>query len=142
MSDYVQALHAVDAAVARHGFEIGAVSHPIAVVYLVGRLEYEVAGGGVVQWLTNRSGRYAALTVAALTEIGAEKCASIVDRIIQTLGAGTDFADDAQRVAAVQRVAASAQAAWRDLADELLDWPDDIDALLRSYVAANRMEFS
>ena len=53
-----------------------------------------------------------------------------------------DLDDDARRVAAVQRAAPSAHAAWRRLADELLDWPDDVDSLLRTYVTANAHAFS
>lgn len=141
MSNYLQALRRADDLVAGHGFNLASVPHPVAVVYLVGQLEYELVNGGVVQWLSNRTGRYATRTAAALHEIGADACSGIVTRMIQPLGSAIDLEDDVQRAAAVARVAASQQAVWRALADDLLEWPDDVDTLLRAYVSSNESHF-
>lgn len=142
MDRYVGALRAADAIVARHGYDVHAVPHPVRVVYLVGQLEFELVGGGVAQWLSNRSGRYAGATVAALREIGAEACACIVERMIVPIGPEERLDDDAWRADVVRLAPIDVVGAWRSLADDLLEWPDDVDALLRRYVAANEAAFA
>ncbi len=141
VQDWPSQLRLADRVVVRHGFDLAAVPHPIAVVYLVGQLEFEVASGGVLQWLTNSSGREAPATAAALREIGAAACAEIVDQIIATVVPAPDFRDDADRSRAVRLESVGAQSAWRELADDLLDWPDDVDILLRRFVGANAEAF-
>jgi hypothetical protein len=134
---YLDALNKVDAIVAHARFDLGFVAHPVATIYLIGQLEFELASGGVVQWLTNRSGRYAAETATALVEIGAIKCARIVREIVAIAPSAASLPDDAARADAVRRASGATHNEWRRLADELLEWPEDIDGLLRAYVESH-----
>jgi hypothetical protein len=123
------------------GYNIALVSHSVAVIYLIEELEIEVTNGGVAQWLVNSSGSYAAQTIAALREVGANRSAEIVEEIVQLLQYTGDLGDEAGRVAAVMRAGESVHFAWYRLSDELLDTPDELDSLLRAYFAAHQHEF-
>jgi Domain of unknown function (DUF4375) len=72
--------------------------HAVRVVYLVGQLDFEVTVGGVIQWLTNRSGRCAAETASALEEIGATKCAELVNMVLMAFPGARPPEEDAERV--------------------------------------------
>ncbi|MBL8617655.1 MAG: DUF4375 domain-containing protein [Deltaproteobacteria bacterium] len=122
-------------------FNIALVSHPVAVIYLIEELEIEIIKGGVAQWLVNLSGSYAAQTIAALREVGANRSAEIVEEIVQLLQYTGDLGDEAGRVAAVMRAEEAVHFAWYRLGDELLADPDDLNSLQRRYIAAHQHEF-
>ena len=138
---YDRALELADAVVAAKGHDALRAPRAVQVVYLVGKLDFETTTGGVLQWLTNDSGLCATETVAALTEIGAVQCAGIVNRILAFFPSGAPSRDRTDRAAEVQRLLPVAKAAWRELGNSLLDWPDDVDALLRDYVERNAAAF-
>jgi hypothetical protein len=89
-------------------------------------------------------GRYAVETAEALTAVEAHKCAVIVRRMLAFFPDGSPSADDAVRAEHVNSLLANAQAqkVWRELGDELLGWPDDINDLLTKYVARHEADFS
>jgi hypothetical protein len=138
---YDDALRFADEAVRARGHDPRSTAHAVQVLYLVGQLDFEITTGGVIQWLTNRSGRYPAETVGALEEIGASRCAAIVKDILALFPGGRPSENDVDRTSQVQRLLPSAEPTWRALGDSLLDWPDDVDALLREFVDHHCSEF-
>ncbi len=138
--NYEEALQVADEAAQRANWDVRSVAKPLRIVYLVGRLEFEVALGGVIGWLVNTSGKYAVDTAEALADIGAHNCAQIIRRIL-ALVPESPSADDIIRAKQVEQVLPAANAAWRRWADELLDWPDDVDHLLRIHVSNHEAEF-
>jgi hypothetical protein len=140
-TSYDEAINAADAAVRARGFDARAVSPAVRTVYLVGQLDFELTTGGVIQWLTNRSGGYASDTAHALDEIGATNCATLLRKILSFFRDGAVPEDDVARVAQIGLLRPAVDAAWRELGDSLLEWPDDVDVLLRRYVASHSTEF-
>jgi hypothetical protein len=136
-SGSASAKHPVDIAsevVRAHDFDLERVSPPIRSVYLISRLEFEITLGSVEGWLTNSSGRWAHETVAALEEIGAARCAALVREMLRWLPAAA-LRDETDRMRAVRSAKPRAEDAWRRAADELLEWPDDLEMLIAQYAA-------
>jgi hypothetical protein len=116
--------------------------HAMQVVHLVGRLDFEIANGGVLQWLTNQSGRYTVETIAALDEIGAADCANIVRKIVDFFPGGKLPEDEVERATLVEELCPVAYPAWCELGDSYLQpGPDDVDWLLGRYVELHALEF-
>ena len=141
MGGYREALRIADSLVLEQGGNVAMVPGAVRAVYLIGQLDFEVTVGGVEQWLTNSSGRYTAETISALVEVGAHRCAEIVREIVSSFPHGRLPLDDADRVALIGRLMPLQGERWRDLSEMLLDWPDDIDALLRRHVAEHEGDF-
>lgn len=139
-NDYSEALRRADDLVARARFDLDKVPHPVMVVYLITQLDFEITNGGVAQWLTNSSGKYAVETAAALREVGASRCAALVDELMLQLGDQWSPLDEAKRSALVAALLPNIHSQWRTLADELLGC-DDVDTLLRRYISANPTTF-
>jgi hypothetical protein len=135
-----EALQVADEAVRRANWDVRSVVKPLRIVYLVGQLEFEVTLGGVHGWLVNTSGKYAVDATQALDEIGAHDCARIVRRILAFLPESPS-PEDIVRSQQVEQALPAAGAAWRRLAGELLNWPDDVDRLLRVHVSNHEAEF-
>jgi hypothetical protein len=136
---YEEALTFADAEVLRLGHEH--VAWPVLVMHLIGKLDFEITCGGVVQWLGNTSGGYTRETIKALEEIGARRCAEIVRQIVAPFPGGVPLADEVARTAQVVDLDPNHYPMWNRLADELLEWPDDVDQLLRAHFAAHAAAF-
>jgi hypothetical protein len=144
MASSEPAKHPVDIAddvVRAHDFDLERVSPPIRSVYLISQLEFEITLGSVEGWLTNSSGRWAHETVAALEEVGAARCAALVREMLRWLPAGA-LRDERDRVRAVQSAKPRAEDAWRRAADDLLEWPDDLEALIAQYATKHPRDFA
>jgi hypothetical protein len=139
MIPFEEALASADRQVGERG--VDHVSSVVRSVYLITQLDYEITLGSVLGWLTNTSGGYARETAQALDEIGATKCAEIVHQIISPFGANAPPLDDVARSVEVQRLVPANDKFWRKLADQLLEWPDDVDRLLREFVQRHETEF-
>jgi hypothetical protein len=141
MIAYRDALKIIDNAARKARYDIGSLPWPIQVVYAVGQLDFEVTSAGVHGWLTNGSGRHAVETVKALDSIGATTCAGLVRRVLAFFPEGQPAFDDVERARQIEKVLSIAEPAWREVGDSLLEWPDDVDSLLRRYVEANADAF-
>jgi hypothetical protein len=140
--DYETALRIADESVGRHGHDARAAPAAIRVLYLVAQLDFEVTLGGVVGWLTSAAGRHGRATVAALQEIGATRCAELVERMLAHFPGGVPSEDDRERSRQIRALWPVAMSAWRELGDCLLEWPDDVDAMLRAHVGAHQADFA
>ena len=136
-----RALEVADDAWEKAGFDSRALSPTLQVVHLIGRLEFEVALGGVLGWLTNM-GDYGPDTVKALETVGAHQCATIVREMLAFFPEGTPASEDRERVQQILAVEDVAESHWRELGNRLLTWPDDIYALLQKFIAEHEADFS
>jgi Domain of unknown function (DUF4375) len=134
-------LSIADTVVAAAEYDLAEVPWAVRVVYLISQLEFEVAVGGVAQWVTNRSGRCAAETVDALEEIGAFTCANLVRAMLASFGPAPDWTDEAWRADRVARSTPEQWSLWSRLGDALLQWPDDVNALLVAFVERHGSQF-
>lgn len=103
-------------------------------LHLVESLNFELANGGVDQWLSNNTGSFAAETLEALEVVGATRTAALVRRIIQSFPDESVPKEGAERIAAVLQLRPRLGDVWNELGNQILEWPDDIDALLRQYL--------
>jgi hypothetical protein len=118
-------------------YKLSEIPKIIRNLYLVDSLNYEIANGGVEQWLVNITGGYTAETHEALTEIGAISAASLVLDLIKDFPNKAVPQDEMQRSKIVNQLRHKMTMRWRTIGDGILEWPDDIDSLLRSYVDKN-----
>jgi hypothetical protein len=133
MTAYPRLLDAIDTRVAELGYH--AVSPAERTIFLVCALDAEMTRGSVLDWLSSPSGERAVDTVAALNEIGASRCAAIVEQMLAPFGPDGPPKEEGARVAAIEALEPATVERWRALAAELCEWPDDIDALLRAFIA-------
>lgn len=136
-----QALRIADEAAQRANYDLQCIPKPLRVTRLLGQMSFEISVGGVPLWLVNTSGKHAVDTVEALEEIGAHDCAGIVRRMLAFFPDHAPPEDDGTRAMQVEQVRSRAEAVWRDLADQLLGWPDDVESLLHTYVSNHEAEF-
>ncbi|MEP7124966.1 MAG: DUF4375 domain-containing protein [Byssovorax sp.] len=122
------------------GYDRRALSSSLQVVHLIGWLDYEVTLGGVLGWLTNM-GEYGPDTVKALETVGAHQCAAIVREILAFFPNGTPASEDRERMQQILAVEDAAEVRWRDLADRLLEWPENIYVLLQNFVSEHEADF-
>ena len=87
-------------------------------------------------------GEYGPDTVKALETVGAHQCATIVREMLAFFPEGTPASEDRERVQQILAVEDVAESHWRDLGDRLLEWPDDIYALLEKFIAEHEADFS
>ena len=142
MIDVEHALEVADTAWENHGFDARALPPSLKVVHLIGWLDAAVAQGGVYGWLINSSGPHGPDTVTALETVGAHQCASIVREILAFFPEGTPSFDDQTRVRQMEDIGEVGERSWRDLGNRLLEWPDDIYALLEKFIAEHEADFA
>ncbi len=134
------ALDIVAAAYKGLGFNRHALPRSLQAVHLIGHLDFEVTLGGVYGWLINM-GPDGPDTAEALEAVGAHQCAAIVREILSFFPDGKPPTDDRERVRQMNKASEADLTRWRDLGDRLLEWPDDIHALLQAYVTAHEEDF-
>lgn len=123
----------------RDGFR--ALTPPEQVAYCVDALEREVNNGGFQQFFWNSSGDTAVETLRALEALGATEAARLVTRALAVFPDARPPADREARIALLETLPAEATATWSDLDDAFYRYPDDLTALMREYVRANRDGF-
>ena len=116
-------------------FEINSMPPPYKEIYLINNLNFDVANGGFSQWLRNICGGYAEETILALKVVGAKKTADIVQSAITALPKGSLPKADKDRNYMIDLIEGEFAIEWRKVGDLIAEWPDDIDSLLRSFVA-------
>lgn len=101
-------------------------------------LEADVNNGGFDQYYFNGSGDLAFYASTALQIIGANKMASIVSSANNVFGPGGPSKDGNVRQSQLFKVAPNngMPSPWEDLDRAFFAYPDDIAALLRSYLRA------
>ena len=136
-----RALNVVRDAYKVTGYNVQALSPSMQVVHLIGRLDSEVAQGGVLGWLINSTGPYGPDTVKALEAVEAHQAASIVREILAFFPGGMPAFDDQERIRQITAVETVAESRWSELGARLLDWPDDVNKLLQNFVMAHEADF-
>jgi Domain of unknown function (DUF4375) len=114
---------------------------PLRVVHLINWITFEVVQGGVMGWLINM-GEYGLDTVNAFEVVGAHQCAAIVREILSFFPGGKPATEDQERVRQITAVEDVAEPRWSELGDRLLDWPDDINALLQKFINEHEADFT
>lgn len=133
--DLEECLEIADKYVEEFSFNLDMVPQPYKDLYLISSLNFEISNGGVYQWLANQCGGYLEETISALRRVGAANVASILQSIAD------DFPDklpkdDSERFALIKSQEKNLAQKWSEKGDLILEWPDDIDSLLRAYVKA------
>jgi hypothetical protein len=112
------------------------------VALCVDDLEREINNGGFDQFFWNSSGDHAHETVRALEAIGALQAAQIVREAIACFpGAIVPVDRDQRTVVVMPALPGPVREKWGALDGRFYDYPDDLTALLRRYVEANRAGF-
>jgi hypothetical protein len=130
-----EAIEVSDREIVAAEFDVSRLSEVSRHIYLINILNFELANGGPTQWLINRSGEYAAETLESLRAIGADRVADHLQNILDTFPASTPPKDDCERKTLALSLEASYRSTWQDSSDRILDWPDDVDSLLRAFLA-------
>ena len=123
------------------GYDRRALPPSLKVMHLIGWLDFEVALGGVLGWLTNM-GEYGPDTVKAFETVGAHQCAATVREILAFFPEGTPAIDCQDRMQQILAVEDIAEIHWRELGNRLLTWPEDICVLLQKFIAEHEADFS
>lgn len=81
----------------QHEERLGELSVPVQTLYFISNFEAEFYNGGIRQFLTNSSGRFAGETADSFTRIGAPKLAALLQKAVDLSaeGATNDEALDA-----------------------------------------------
>jgi hypothetical protein len=108
---------------------------PYREIYLINNLNFDVSNGGFSQWLRNLCGGHSIETVAALEAVGAVHAADILRSAIAALPNEDLPRDDQKRNDLIDQIEGKFADKWRDIGDLIIEWPDDIDSLLRAFVA-------
>jgi hypothetical protein len=119
---------------------IEALSQPERSLLCVTRLEAEVNNGGFDQYFFNSSGDWAALTLPALVEIGAEHTAGIFRRALSAFPGGRPTPDRAARWKEMEQ--AAAEQLFRALDHSFYGEKDNLVELLAHYIKRNRSAFA
>jgi Domain of unknown function (DUF4375) len=141
MIDANRAIENVDRAWKNIGFDRRALPMTLQAVHFVAWIESEVMIGGVLGWLVNM-GEYGPDTVNAFEAVGAHQCAAIVREILSFFPGGKPATEDQERVRQITAVEEIAEPRWSELGDRLLDWPDDINALLQKFINEHEADFT
>lgn len=114
---------------------LGALSSAEQVVVCVYELEREVNNGGLDQFFRNSSGQYAVETLKALETIGAMSMAEIARTATDLVFPdGNVPADQEARDKLLDAGGDSLQGSLGELDSRFCEYPDDLTALLFSYV--------
>ncbi len=140
MMDVSRALKATDKAWTASGHDLRALSAALQVVHLIDQLQLEVLLGSIYGWLINL-GADGPATAAALDSVGAHECAALVREALSFFPSGTPASGDRERVQPMEMASESDVNRWRELGARLLEWPDDIHALLQAYITAHEEDF-
>jgi hypothetical protein len=112
------------------------------VALCVDDLDREVNNGGFDQFFWNSSGDHAHETLRALETIGALQAAQIVREAIACFPAAVVPVDRDERTDVVMpKLPQSVRETWSALDGRFYEYPDDLAALMRRYVVANRAGF-
>ncbi len=125
----------------RAGFDRKALPPSMQTVDLINYLDFEVHLGSVYGWLINM-GHEGPDTVKALEAVGAHRCAALVREILEFFPDGEPAPDDRDRVRQMETASEADLDRWRELGERLLQWPDDIHALLQAYITAHEEDFA
>jgi hypothetical protein len=109
---------------------------------LVWELESEVNNGGFHQYFFNSSGRHGPEVAAGLDSIGAAKCAELVRQAIDVVGPDFPWPDIGERRRALRTARPELEAELDALDNAFYAYPDDLAALLDSYIAQHRADFA
>ena len=120
----------------------GSLSRPEQVFGGVWELEAEVNNGGFSQYFLNSSGRRAPLAPDALRAIGAPHFAEIAQAALAVMGSQVPWTDDDNRQEVVGHLGTHAEAALDALDTKFYACPEDLSALLYTYVAEHRTDFA
>ena len=115
-----------------HG--IDSLSERDKVVAAVFALEAEVNNGGFDQFFYNSAGDFAWFTPDALTMIGAEKTALIVEKANSVFGEKGPSPDRDKRFEVMQSFGEKYDEFWGELDDQFYEYPHDLYALLEKYL--------
>ena len=122
-----------------HGFE--ALQPAERVAFCVDTLEREVNNGGFSQFFTNSSGDTALETLEALQTIGAPQAAELLRQALAVFPGSRPSRDRDERTEFIDALDDATQARLGDLDGRFYEYPDDLTALMRKYVQANRSGF-
>ncbi|SEG62233.1 protein of unknown function [Bryocella elongata] len=110
---------------------------------LLWELEAEVNNGGFWQYFYNLSGEHAPEAPDALRAIGANRCASLVDRALTAVAIlPEDYAIEDRRREIVNGLTSEVRDSLNELDTEFYTYPDNLSALLTDFIQAHRYEFS
>ncbi len=104
--------------------------------------ERELNNGGFNQYFYNSSGNYAHETIAALTTIGANNMAGILQKAIAAFPNAQVPTNWEQRQDVVLEIEEEANELWEALDQEFYAYPDNLVELNYNYVLANKQQFS
>lgn len=120
------------------GYVIDLLSGQDRILHLIAALDFELSNGGVIQWLVNQTGGYATETIEALRKIGATKTAQYLVELLTTFPSGKIPSDERERLELIEIIEPGMRNRWTEIGDRILDWPDDIDSLLRKFIDDNQ----
>lgn len=136
-----EALKRSDTAVASAGGSLNSLPVAMATVHLVGSVDTGMVKDGLVTWLINSSGRHAVEAVHAYERIGALASARLLAQAIAHAAPSGLPEDDDRRAATIADLPDASVDAIDDLCAQMLEYPDDVGALLELYVASHEAEF-
>ena len=109
---------------------------------LVWELEAEVNNGGFQQYFLNSSGRNALRAAKALKELGAEKCAALVERALDAVNAAKiHWENDSSRQTDIENLDESKEEALSEIDEAFYQYPDNLSDLLTAYVTSHQVNF-
>lgn len=100
-------------------------------------LEADVNNGGFDQYLYNSGGDYAFFVTGALRTVGAHAAAAIVSRVVRSFGEGGVPRDRGERQSALAAMAEAVEHPFESEDQEFWAYPDDIQAMVRRYLASD-----
>lgn len=130
-----EAIEQSDRAFKEVGYRIEGLSGMDKVIHLITVLNFELANGGMTQWLLNQGGGFAMETIDALRQIGAVQTAQCLNKVLKTFPSSEIPSDKIRRQELVNRLEPDMRNSWNEITDLILDWPEDVDTLLRQFVA-------
>jgi hypothetical protein len=117
-------------------YEVARLPEPFKTIHLIEVLDFEIANGGLQQWLTNDSGAFVHETISALRDVGATAVSELIASVVRCFPDENIPQEGSLRAQLVDSLYLKHSESWRQLGDQVLAWPDDIDSLLRRYVAS------
>jgi hypothetical protein len=120
---------------------VKALSPAERVFLYVWNLEAEVNNGGFEQFYLNSAGDNAIDTPAALREIGATAAAAIVEAANSVFSSPGPPSDRDARTKALERLGTPATDALNALDARFYEYPDNLAAMLTTFVERNREQF-